>query len=169
LIEEALTATDENCSSLDRHMACYGHNQVEAAFLSNMADDYFVEPADLAHVTELATIATAGLNEDENIWGVAVMNLQANIPNTLPGQNVRFVLMGDQRDHVVTARDQQGQAFVADFTVAEEKDAGSGHIPSWPNPSPKCEPPAAGRALGLEIVFGPIAEAESSIPAPTGC
>ena len=35
------------------------------------------------------------LNEDAGVWGVAVMSLQADIPNTLPGQNVTFILFGD--------------------------------------------------------------------------
>jgi hypothetical protein len=30
-----------------------------------------------------------------DIWGVALMRLQANIPETLPGQNVTFLLFGD--------------------------------------------------------------------------
>ena len=95
LIEEALASLDTNCEDLDRNTACYGFDLVQAAFLSDVPDDFFVEPADVAGIGDLETIATAGLDEEHDIWGVAVMNVQANLPNTIPGQNVTFVLMGD--------------------------------------------------------------------------
>lgn len=95
LIEEALAAVDEHCETLDVNNACYGFDFVQAAFLSEVADDFFTTPADLAAIVELETIATAALDEEAGTWGVAVMSVQANIPNTLPGQAVTFVLMGD--------------------------------------------------------------------------
>jgi hypothetical protein len=95
LIEQALSAVAENCDVLDRNNACYGYNLVKAAFVGEVADDFFAEPADVAAILDLETLATAAMDEANNVWGVAVMNIQANIPNTLPGQNVTFVLMGD--------------------------------------------------------------------------
>jgi hypothetical protein len=95
LLEQALSAVDENCNELDRNNACYGFNLVEAAFAEEVADDYFAEPADVASILDLETIATTAMDEENETWGVAVMNIQANVPNTIPGQNVTFVLMGD--------------------------------------------------------------------------
>jgi hypothetical protein len=95
LVSEALATVDSNCSELGRNEACYGFDQVEASFLGDVGDDFFVQPADIAAVADLETIRTAPLNLDSGTWGVAVMNLQANMPDTLPGQNVTFVLMGD--------------------------------------------------------------------------
>jgi hypothetical protein len=95
LLEQALSAVDENCDALDRNNACYGFNLVEAAFVDEVADDFFAEPADVASILDLETIATTAMDEANGTWGVAVMNIQANVPNTLPGQNVTFVLMGD--------------------------------------------------------------------------
>ncbi|MBL8119919.1 MAG: SH3 domain-containing protein, partial [Anaerolineae bacterium] len=43
----------------------------------------------------MQTIDTAPLNNALQEWGVAVMSVQANIPNTLPGQAVSFILLGD--------------------------------------------------------------------------
>ncbi|MEZ4667102.1 MAG: SH3 domain-containing protein [Anaerolineae bacterium] len=43
----------------------------------------------------MQTIETAPLNDAANEWGVAVMSVQANIPNPLPGQAVSFILLGD--------------------------------------------------------------------------
>lgn len=95
LIEEALSQMDDNCEGIVRNDACYGFDLVQAAFLNEVPDDFFARPADVAPITDLESIATAGLDEANGTWGVAVMNIQANLPNTIPGQNVTFVLMGD--------------------------------------------------------------------------
>jgi len=95
LVNQALDAVDENCSSADRNEACYGFNQVEAGFLVDVAEDFFTEPADIAQLLNLATIRTAPLELDTGTWGVALMRVQADLPNTLPGQAVTFLLMGD--------------------------------------------------------------------------
>src|SRR5262245_4697373 len=92
LIERALSEVDSNCEALDRNNACYGFDLVQAAFISDVADDFFTTPADTSDIVDIETIATAGLDEEAGIWGVAVMNIQADLPNTIPGQNVTFVL-----------------------------------------------------------------------------
>lgn len=95
LLEEALLAVEDNCDGTGRNEACYGYNQVSASFVDEVEDDFFTQPSDISKIAKLETIRTAGLNLESGIWGVAMMNVQANIPNTLPGQNVTFMLMGD--------------------------------------------------------------------------
>mgnify|MGYP003881522405 CR=1 FL=1 len=94
-LEQALEAVDTACVDLGRNQACYGFNRVEASFLDTVDEDFFTEPADVTEVSMIETIRTAPFNIDTNEWGVAVMVLQANMPDTLPGQNVTFILMGD--------------------------------------------------------------------------
>jgi hypothetical protein len=122
LIEQALSAVDESCNTLDRNSACYGFNLVEAAFVEDVPDDFFADPADLASILDLETIATAALDEANDIWGVAVMSIQANIPNTLPGQNVTFVLMGDTEiENAVATEDafQPGEGIEVTITAPD--------------------------------------------------
>lgn len=95
LVQQALNAIGSNCSNMTRNTACYGYNLVGATFLNEVPEDFFTSPADRAEVNQLETVSTAPLNVEDNRWGVAVMSLQANIPNTLPGQAVTFVLLGD--------------------------------------------------------------------------
>lgn len=95
LVTQALEAMQDNCSSTGRNQACYGYDQVEASFLTDVEDDFFTEPADIADVADVETIRTAPLSIENNTWGVALLNLQADLPNTLPGQNVTFILLGD--------------------------------------------------------------------------
>ncbi len=95
LITEALLAVDQNCNGLELNSACYGFNLVSASFNQPVPDDFFTNPADRADLTQLSLLRTAPLDEPEQIWGVAVLNVQANVPNTLPGQAVTMLLMGD--------------------------------------------------------------------------
>src|SRR5687767_11050611 len=95
LVEQALTDMGQNCDLLDRNSACYGYNRVDATFHESASDDFFSKPADRSQISNLQSIATAPLDVDQDFWGIAVMNVQANVPNTLPGQAVTFVLLGD--------------------------------------------------------------------------
>ncbi len=94
-VEKALAELDQNCGGLDRNSACYGYNRVDATFAENVADNFFSKPADRSNLADLDTIATAPLDVSQQYWGIAVMNVQANIPNTVPGQAVTFILLGD--------------------------------------------------------------------------
>jgi hypothetical protein len=95
LVLRALDAVGELCSDLGRNTACYGYNQVGATFYEEVPDDFFDLPSDQSDVNILQNIRTSPMNSGNDEWGVAVLNVQANIPDTLPGQAVRFLLMGD--------------------------------------------------------------------------
>jgi len=95
LVEQALEEVGNNCSDLSKNSACYGFNRVEATFSQSVAEEFFSQPADIADIISLASINTVPLNIEDNLWGVAVMSVQANVPNSLPGQAVRFILLGD--------------------------------------------------------------------------
>ena len=95
LVEEALAALDDNCAEMGRNEACYGYRRVDSTFDFEVTEDFFAAPSDRAALEELRNIRTAGLNLETGQWGIAVLNIQANIPNTLPGQAVTFLLLGD--------------------------------------------------------------------------
>ena len=95
LVEQALIAVGDNCADLDRNSACYGYNQVEATFSQEFPSDHFSQPADRTGLISLDSLVTAPLDLINDRWGVAVMNIQANLPNTVPGQGVIMMLVGD--------------------------------------------------------------------------
>lgn len=95
LVQQALDQLGQNCNALDRNSACYGYNRVDATFTEVVEDTFFSQPADRSELTQLQTVETAPLDLSEEFWGIAVLNVQANIPNTLPGQAVTFILLGD--------------------------------------------------------------------------
>jgi hypothetical protein len=94
-IEQALDVLEDHCEALGRNAACYGFNRVDATFAQAIEPEFFSQPSDRAELTTLQSIRTAPLNLALERWGIAVMNVQANVPNTLPGQAVTFLLLGD--------------------------------------------------------------------------
>ncbi len=95
-VQKAMADLDQNCGGLDRNSACYGFNRVNATFAQTVADTgEFSKPADRSGLADLDSIATAPLDVSQQYWGIAVLNVQANIPDTVPGQAVTFILLGD--------------------------------------------------------------------------
>ncbi|MCA0456365.1 MAG: LysM peptidoglycan-binding domain-containing protein [Chloroflexi bacterium] len=104
LVEMALTQVGNNCADMGRNTACYGFNQLTARFNQAVDGNYFQKPSDRVELGILSSIQTAPLDLDNDQWGIAVMNVQANVPDTLPGQAVTFLLLGDSEieDAVIT-------------------------------------------------------------------
>jgi hypothetical protein len=95
LVQTALEQMGDNCTNLGRNSACYGFTQVYSTFFNEAPLDFFSKPSDRAELAQLETITTAPLDLDADQWGIAVMNVQANVPGALPGQSIVFMLMGD--------------------------------------------------------------------------
>jgi hypothetical protein len=95
LIQDAIAPLEDLCNRLDRNAACYGHNRVDATFWQEQEGLIFSQPSDRVPLRELQMLATAPLDVSSELWGLALMNLQADLPGTLPGQAVTFLLMGD--------------------------------------------------------------------------
>ncbi|MBC8170199.1 MAG: hypothetical protein H7X77_00945, partial [Anaerolineae bacterium] len=96
IVNEALTSVGEACINLGRNEVCYGNNQV---FAFSSADalqlDDFAFAGDIKSVLDVGSLITTPLDTENNLWGVAVLSLRANIPDSLPGQNVTFLMFGD--------------------------------------------------------------------------
>ncbi len=95
IVETALAQIGDHCGDLSRNSACYGFDQIVSSFSQPQPDNFFSVPRDRADLVQLQTIQTLPLNIEEQQFGVAVLNAQANVPNSLPGQGVIFLLLGD--------------------------------------------------------------------------
>jgi hypothetical protein len=93
-VEVALAEIDQACSGTGRNQACYGNIAVNVDAREG-ASFTFEQRGDLAEVLDIDTMTLAALDVLGEVWGVTLMKLQANIPGTLPGQNVTFLLFGD--------------------------------------------------------------------------
>lgn len=98
IVETALQSVDSICSSIDRNSACYGASVLDSlTVVQPRPVDFFDAPGDKAGLSQLREIRPATVDIENGTFGVGVLNLQANIPNTLPGQGVIFLIMGGAR------------------------------------------------------------------------
>ena len=97
IVSTAVDLINANCGTLGVNTACYGNDLVEANFVDEVPENYFTQPADRTELSRVQNISTAPMNVEEQVWGVAVLNVQANVPNTLPGEVVTFILLGDSQ------------------------------------------------------------------------
>ncbi len=95
IVERALETVDEMCADTGNNQVCYGNVSIEATPQQGVSTFTFERTGDLADLTDVQTLALGGLDEGQGTWGVALMRVRANIPDTLPGQNVTFLLFGD--------------------------------------------------------------------------
>ncbi len=95
IVQQALADTNSVCSGIARNQVCYGNVVLSAKAQPNTPPITFRQPGDLAAVNNLKTLTLSPLDQQQKSWGVALMKLQANLPDTLPGQNVTFILFGD--------------------------------------------------------------------------
>ncbi|MFN8375494.1 MAG: SH3 domain-containing protein [Anaerolineae bacterium] len=92
LVLEAAALLDDACASTARNQLCYGHTLVTAA--THDADLSFSQPGDILPLPDVVSLQTSGMLLPD-VWGIALMRVQANLPDTLPGQNVTLLMFGD--------------------------------------------------------------------------
>ncbi|MEL6148630.1 MAG: DUF11 domain-containing protein [Chloroflexota bacterium] len=114
IVSDALAELESSCAGIGRNAACYGNNNVLADFNREFEEAFFTSPGELADLIDVNNIETGPLDIDNRLWGIALMNVQANIPGTLPGQNVVMMLLGDT---YVENDVPEESAFTSDTTV----------------------------------------------------
>lgn len=98
IVTEALGAVDSLCEGLDRNVACYGSSLVDSETLvSPRPAEFFSQPGDMEALTNFTAIQPHALNAETGEFGVTLLNVLANVPNTVPGQSVLLLLIGDAR------------------------------------------------------------------------
>jgi hypothetical protein len=95
LVAAALSSLETLCSGTSRNQACYGHFALTAAPQPDVTDFRFAESGDRVDVAAIQSLKLSGLDTTTGSWGVVLMQVQANLPGSLPGQNVTMLLFGD--------------------------------------------------------------------------
>lgn len=104
-VQDALEAVQDICDDLERNEICYGNARVSVASISDDLLD-FENPGDVISILDIEAIRTSAFSELEE-WGIALMAIQANVPDTLPGQNVNFLIFGDVELHTDVDEDSE--------------------------------------------------------------
>ncbi|MBZ0288784.1 MAG: hypothetical protein K8I30_14295 [Anaerolineae bacterium] len=95
IVQTALDAAEVLCQNTGRNQACYGNIDITAQPQTDVPNFRFQVVGDTVNVSDLQSLKLSPMNEQTGAWGVALLRLQANLPDTLPGQNVTFLLFGD--------------------------------------------------------------------------
>ena len=95
IVHTALETADQECALTGRNQVCYGNIVLEAEPQTGVPIFNFDKPGDIVDVAQMNTLRLSPMQTENNVWGVALMRIQANLPDTLPGQNVLFLLFGD--------------------------------------------------------------------------
>jgi hypothetical protein len=95
IVKTAIDESSKACQGVQRNQACYGNIQLNATAQANAPALTFAKPGDLANLADIKSLTLSELNKDSGQWGIAMMRVQANLPDTLPGQNVTFVMFGN--------------------------------------------------------------------------
>lgn len=94
IVETALSATSGACEGTGRNQTCYGNIMLEVEPQAGV-EIAFSRQGDIVDVAAIRMLTLSSMDTDSGEWGVALMRVQANLPNTLPGQNVTLLLFGD--------------------------------------------------------------------------
>jgi hypothetical protein len=95
VVTQVTDTVGDNCADLARNEACYGNVTLMAEPYSSVGTFDFVAPGDIEAVDRIQRLQLSSMNTDVPEWGMAMLKLQANLPDTTPGQNVVVVLFGD--------------------------------------------------------------------------
>jgi hypothetical protein len=95
LVDEALLRVSALCDGTGRNEACYGNTAISMTQRPNTQPISFFQPGDLASVSVIESLRTSPLDLQTGEWGVSLLRIQANLPDTLPGQNVTMLVFGD--------------------------------------------------------------------------
>lgn len=95
IVKNALAAADQFCKETGRNEACYGNINLMAEAQSGIQDFIFEQPGDRTSLNTIKSLVLDPLDSENQTWGIALLRVQANLPDTLPGQNVTFLMFGD--------------------------------------------------------------------------
>ncbi|MEJ2150245.1 MAG: hypothetical protein P8Z40_12290, partial [Chloroflexota bacterium] len=94
LIQSAMNTSDERCQQIGNGQVCYGHSTVDAE-LSPDVNTPFDQMGDVVPIDALEALYTAPFDPISEDWGIAVFRVQANLPRTVAGQTVTFLVYGN--------------------------------------------------------------------------
>ena len=94
-VKQALAATDKVCTDTGRNQACYGHISLDAQPQAQDTSFKFSEVGDKVDVARVSRLRLSPMDVKTDQWGVALLKVQADIPNSMPNTNVSVLVFGD--------------------------------------------------------------------------
>lgn len=95
IVRKAMMSTTNLCEQIGRNKACYGHFTLQAQPQPHIPDFAFEQEGDIVDVNDLQSLHLSVMDATSGAWGISLMRIQANLPDTSPGENVTMLLFGD--------------------------------------------------------------------------
>ena len=95
IVQTVLDSVAQSCADTGRNEACYGYSALEAIPRAEIVEFDFANPGDIEALIGIDSMELEPMDVGNETWGVAMLRLQANLPDTIPGQNVTFLVFGD--------------------------------------------------------------------------
>ena len=95
IVQNAFRLTNQLCEDAGRNEACYGHVQVNALLAAGTEDGAFSREGDILDLVKLRSLRLSPMDFETGSWGVSLMRVQANIPDTQSSTNLTFLAFGD--------------------------------------------------------------------------
>jgi hypothetical protein len=94
LIQKAIEASGKACDATKPNTACYGNRTIFAELAPSFTGT-FDKLGDMVDITQLLRLSAAPMNIEKQDWGIVIMKVLANLPNSLPGQTITMVVFGN--------------------------------------------------------------------------
>jgi hypothetical protein len=94
LAQAALNLAKQSCLELNRNQVCYGHNTLSAESRPSANTFNLATVGDIEDLAEISSLRLSRMDIDAGVWGVALMELRANLPDGA-AENVTVVAFGD--------------------------------------------------------------------------
>jgi len=95
LVKNALERTENACALMRGNQACYGYRTLQAELQPGLSKFAFNGVGDITPVDTIQSLRLSPLDPVTNEWGISVMRVHADIPDSKPNQNVTLVAFGD--------------------------------------------------------------------------
>lgn len=95
IANRAIREVETHCTEKSRSTACYGHPDLQAQFAIDMPAETFTRVGQYIDIHQMTDIDSQPLMIPEHDWGVGILWLAANLPITLPDEQVVMLAMGD--------------------------------------------------------------------------
>ncbi|GIK63997.1 MAG: hypothetical protein BroJett018_17910 [Chloroflexota bacterium] len=99
LVQEALQKVANTCLNLGRNEICYGYQNISAILRDPSLT--FESEGDIVGVDQVETLITRPIDPNTGEWGIAMMRLQANLPNDSDGYVTVLVFGGTEINNQV--------------------------------------------------------------------
>lgn len=111
IVQQAMTQMQSLCQDAGRNQVCYANYAIVAMPQPNIRMEPF-NVGDSRDINVFQSLQLSPLDAVANQWGVALLHVQANLPDTLPGQNATILVFGDSElTPLPNAAGAMGQAF----------------------------------------------------------